>query len=70
MSDLRELTNAELDRVSAGSRIAPSGAWLSPEPTGGVKLVEEITVDTLRLLEPNNRKAPQPAQFWPTPGVC
>jgi hypothetical protein len=59
MSDLRELTNAELDRVSAGSRIAPSGAWLSPEPTGGVKLVEEIIVDILRILEPQRATTKQ-----------
>jgi hypothetical protein len=63
MNDLRELTDAELDIVGGGA---------IPRPTqcggGELKLAEEIIVDILRILEPN--KAPQPAQFWPTPGVC
>jgi hypothetical protein len=45
MSDLRELTDAELDIVGAGMK-APS-----PQPIG-IKLVEELVVDILRLLEP------------------
>jgi len=46
MSDLRELTNAELDIVGGGTLKAPS-----PQPIG-IKLVEELVVDILRLLEP------------------
>jgi hypothetical protein len=63
MSDLRELTNAELDIVGGGRLITPRP---QPEPGqgsgGGLKLVEEIIVDILEILEPNDRlKAPQPA---------
>ena len=48
MTELRELTDAELDLVSGGA-MAPIR---SPEPII-VKLVEEIVVDILRILEPN-----------------
>jgi hypothetical protein len=52
MSDLRELTNAELDIVGGGI------AYARP-PTqscgGGIKLVEEIIVDILKVLESDNR---------------
>jgi hypothetical protein len=59
MSDLRELTDAELDIVGGGSALmrAPS-----PQPSRGcggeIKLVEELIVDILRLLEPK-----QPARL-------
>jgi hypothetical protein len=46
MSDLRELTDVELDIVGGGTLRAPS-----PQPIG-IKLVEELVVDILRLLEP------------------
>ena len=57
MSDLRELTDAELDIVGGGAK-APS-----PQPScvGEIKLVEEIIVDILRLLEPK-----QPARLKQT----
>ena len=57
MSDLRELTDAELDIVGGGSALmrAPS-----PQPSRGcggeIKLVEELIVDILRLWNPNNRR--------------
>jgi hypothetical protein len=49
MSELRELTDAELDIV--GGRLTKIGR---PEPVGGgaIKLVEEIIFDILRILEP------------------
>jgi hypothetical protein len=53
MTELRELTDAELDLVSGGA-MAPIR---SPEPII-VKLVEELVVDILKILEPK-----QPAQM-------
>jgi hypothetical protein len=53
MTALRELTDAELDLVSGGA-MAPIR---SPEPII-VKLVEELVVDILKILEPK-----QPAQM-------
>jgi hypothetical protein len=54
MSDLRELTDAELDIVGGGLT-KPT----RPEPSQGcggeIKLVEEIIVDILKLLGGNNR---------------
>jgi hypothetical protein len=51
MNDLRELTDAELDIVGGGAK-----PIMRPEPTqncgGGIKLVEEIIADILKLLEP------------------
>ena len=46
MSDLRELSDAELAIVGGGTLKAPS-----PQPIG-IKLVEELVVDILRILEP------------------
>ena len=51
MSDLRVLTDAELAIVSGGSKIERPQPVGSPG-SGGVKLVEEIIVDILRLFEP------------------
>jgi hypothetical protein len=52
MSGLRELTNAELDIVGGGIAYATN-------PTqscgSGIKLVEEIIVDILKVLESDNR---------------
>jgi hypothetical protein len=45
MSDLRELTDAESDIVGGGTLKAPSPQLI------GIKLVEELVVDILRLLE-------------------
>jgi hypothetical protein len=52
MTELRVLTDAELDIVSGGAK-----AIMRPEPTQGcgggeIKLVAEIIVDILKLLEP------------------
>jgi hypothetical protein len=46
MSDLREPTDAELDIVGGGAMRAPG-----PQPIV-IKLVEELIVDILRILEP------------------
>jgi hypothetical protein len=52
MSDLRVLTDAELDLVGGGGlTIVRPTPIRSPEPAI-VKLVEEIVVDILRILEP------------------
>jgi hypothetical protein len=51
MSDLRVLTDAELDLVSGGLAAPRPQPVRSPEPVI-VKLVEEIVVDILRILEP------------------
>jgi hypothetical protein len=56
MSDLRVLTDAELDIVGGGLTAPRPAPIRSPEPII-VKLVEEIVVDILRILEPK-----QPAQ--------
>jgi hypothetical protein len=61
MSDLRELTNAELDIVCGGltSVVACRGMTtfggeaLRRNPCGE-NLVKEIIADILRILEPNN----------------
>jgi hypothetical protein len=57
MSDLRELADAELDIVGGGAQ-----PFLRREPSQGgvIKLVEEVFVDVLRLLEPQkpNRAVP------------
>jgi len=50
MSDLRELTDPELDLV--GGAYGDLGLTLSSRPTTGIKAVEEIIVDILRFLEP------------------
>ena len=60
MSDLRVLTDAELDMVSGGAlsivaRPAPSEAPI-------VKLVEELIVDILRILKPKQPGRPMQAQ--------
>lgn len=52
MAELRELTDAELDIVGGGS------GYARPKPSQGcgggeIRLVEEIIVDILKLLEPN-----------------
>ena len=54
MSDLRVLTDAELDIVSGGSKVERPQPVGSPGSggSGAVKLVEEIIVDILRLFEP------------------
>jgi hypothetical protein len=61
MSNLRELTNAELDMVCGGTLSMSNGcntgtATLvgvgSSEPFG-IRLAEEIICDVLRILEPN-----------------
>jgi hypothetical protein len=46
MSDIRALTDAELDIVGGAS------GDLGLTPTTGIKVVEEIIVDILRILEP------------------
>jgi hypothetical protein len=62
MSDLRVLTDAELDIVGGGIMTIAR-----PKPTQGcgggeIRLVEEIIVDILKLLEPNTGlKRAQPA---------
>ena len=50
MSDMRALTDAELDIV--GGAYGDLGLTLSSRPTTGIKVVEEIIVDILRILEP------------------
>ena len=56
MSDLRVLTDAELEIVSGGSKIE------RPQPVGSggcggeIKVVEEVLVDILKLLEPQRQK--------------
>jgi hypothetical protein len=58
MSELRELTDAELDIVGGGlMSIARPRQPESPI----VKLVDEIIVDVLRILEPNQPGRPMPA---------
>jgi hypothetical protein len=57
MSELRELTDAELDIVAGGlTRLPIPPTRLGPgaptSPTGAIKVVEEIIVDILRILEP------------------
>ena len=47
---MRELTNAELDIVSGGGFIIV--AKPAPKQTGVIGLVEEVIVDILKLLEP------------------
>lgn len=62
MSDLRELTNAELDIVCGGSLSMSRGcgttasfATTRPTPCGcGENLVKELVVDILRILDGNN----------------
>jgi hypothetical protein len=49
MSDLRELAAAELDIVGGGTMQIFAR---EPRPTGTIKVVEEIIVDIVRLLEP------------------
>jgi hypothetical protein len=63
MSELRELTNAELDMVCGGTLRMSNGCGTATanlvgvrQPTpcgGGIKLVEEIIVDIVKLLEGN-----------------
>jgi hypothetical protein len=57
MSELRELTNAELDIVGGGLMAPRPAPIRSPEPII-VRLVEELVVDILRILEPK-----QPARL-------
>jgi hypothetical protein len=57
MSDLRELTDAELDIVGGGitmNRGCSGTATFGAQPCA-IKLVEEVIVDTLRLLEPRQQ---------------
>jgi hypothetical protein len=58
MNDLRELTDTELDIVGGGITMR--------KPTGGsdlgIKLVEEILVDILKILEGNQPGRPMQAQ--------
>ena len=51
MSDLRVLTDAELDLVGGGFMTARPAPIRSPEPVV-IRLVEELVVDILRILEP------------------
>jgi hypothetical protein len=51
MSDLRGLTDAELDIVGGGAMAPRPAPIRSPEPIL-VKLVEELVVDIFRILEP------------------
>ena len=51
MSDLRVLTDAELDLVGGGFMTARPAPIRSPEPIV-IRLVEELVVDILRILEP------------------
>ena len=57
MSNLRELTNAELDIVGGG-------AMARPEPISRVNPIIVILEDILRILEGGERKAPPPAQKY------
>jgi hypothetical protein len=52
MSDLRELTDAELDIVGGGLKNP------RPQPIG-IKLIEEIIIDILKFLEPNSGRQQQ-----------
>ena len=52
MSDLRVLTDAELDLVGGGFMTARPAPIRSPEPVVVIRLVEELVVDILRILEP------------------
>jgi len=58
MSDLRVLTDAELDLVSGG--LTSIARPRNPEPIV-IKLVEEILVDILRILEPKQHDCKIPA---------
>jgi hypothetical protein len=53
MTKLRELTDAELDIVGGGTLMRNP----NPQPIG-IKLVEEILVDILKILEGNQGKQP------------
>jgi hypothetical protein len=54
MSGLRVLTDTELDIVGGGGLTIVGRP--APQPTG-IKLVEEIIVDILRILEPKQPAA-------------
>jgi hypothetical protein len=51
MTELRELSDAELDLVSGGLTAPRPAPIRSPEPVV-IRLVEELVVDILRILEP------------------
>jgi hypothetical protein len=57
MTELRELTDAELDIVGGGAR-PPT---MVNQGGGALKLVEEILVDILKILEGNNGRQQQRA---------
>ena len=62
MSELRELTNAELDFVSGGAEMIKRPTAPKPmEPSGG-NLIIVILEDILRLVEGGQQKSPAPAQ--------
>ena len=61
MSDLRVLTDAELDMVSGGALSIVARPAPRPEAPI-VKLVEELIVDILRILEPKQPGRPMQAQ--------
>jgi hypothetical protein len=56
MSDLRVLTDAELEIVSGGSKIERPQPVGSGRCGGEIKVVEEVLVDILKLLEPQRQK--------------
>ena len=58
---MRDLTDAELDLVSGGLMDPRPAPIRSPEPTI-VKLVEELVVDILKILEPQTAMRKMAAQ--------
>jgi hypothetical protein len=56
MGGLRELTDTELDVVGGGVTAVYRSAPTRGCGGGEIKLVEEIIVDILKLLRPNNRQ--------------
>ena len=58
MTELRELTDAELDIVGGGTsnQCGGGGSTMNPGSGGGIKLVEEIIVDILKIFEPQKQK--------------
>ena len=51
MSELRELTDAELDIVGGGAKPPP----MRNQGGGEIQLIEEVIVDILKLFEPQRQ---------------
>jgi hypothetical protein len=62
MNELRILTDAELDHVGGGQFTGRPAPIRSPEPII-VKVVEELVVDILRILEPQQPTRPMQQKF-------